>query len=1389
MPAEHCEVSELIEAMESTEPSAQSAEPCIIVDERKNSLDYTEHQKVNGQMDPAVQIVDHYSMNGEHAEESKPFVHYNGLSGGFEQCINTPCEDYPVLHMHTNQYKSPELSKSFEECSQHCECFDFSKSSEHYANDCLTSGFSQHCEHFTECFQSSEQCKSSDQHCKSFESSEPAENSEFLEQCKISDFIPDISESNESKISFEHYTGICEYSEKYNHIDDPTEYNETTKPIDEDLKPSEPSFQQIEICGLFDSEFCIILEPIQSSDLNMPAAHDSPNESRHVSEVHEPSEQTLLAEQSNHQSADYDMPSGHCELRNTVYEQRETSVQCELSERFNSCESYPCQHKSTGDKCYEPSSSFYYEEDKSSECSSIETRSFESLIYDSINSGPLTDSAESYEALVEEGAQDKSSSDIWESFDNCAVVVECEESYADEDKPHSDAVVVEEFFDLFDKEDTYTFSQRRPYTSCFEGGGVHELFFEQRKTHVSIMNEEETQMPCAKKGLEVFSQEVEEVDGSYDACAEDGQFNVDCAEDGQLNVDYCAEDGQLNVDCAEDGQLNVDCAEDGLFNVDCAEDGQLNVDCAEDGQLNVDCAEDGLFNVDCAEDGLFNVDCAEDGQLNVDCAEDGLFNVDCAEDGQLNVDCAEDGQLNVDCAEDGLFNIDCAEDGQLNVDCAEDGQLNVDCAEDGQLNVDCAEDGQLNVDCAEDGQLNVDCAEDGQLNVDCAEDGQLNVDCAEDGQLNVDCAEDGQLNVDCAEDGQPNVDCAEDGQLNVDCAEDGLFNVDCAEDETSASGSFADEESCKSCSEGASAYEVEFYDAFVAGDNAIEAEAYEPFVEEEELCVAENEAGDARANGPLVDEDNKYDEHRAEEASHGSSSDVSSVEDDEAYDGQNDQTYEPCFEEEKTCDEEYQTICIAEDELYRQYAEDKVYGSYGPCDEDFDAYGSQHTQFSTEGEDNALCTEACEPSAEEHHEYQSEADESNVNQEVNGFCTEEDSHDQCNEEIDYDSTPETHFKDGVCTEEGKNDAPCAEENESPESFEVITKDTALCTEGSKPAMPDGIEFNGDQTDSSTTSSEEIDEQNKSSEICEQLNTLYLSQNWEEHNGVSEHLQRPESEDLSEQVSEKTSLPLDGAEHSKDSIDREPLAHHAEPTEPSEQSELDEKMQLHEFFKIVASEQLSEESEEELSDDESFESCECEYCVLPREQVPAKPLLPQLKSQDSGKICVVIDLDETLVHSSFKPVNNADFIIPVEIDGTVHQVYVLKRPNVDEYLKRMGELFECVLFTASLSKYADPVSDLLDKWGAFQHRLFRESCVFHQGNYVKDLSRLGRDLNKVIIVDNSPASYIFHPDNAVPVTSWFDDMADTELLDLIPFFERLSKVEDVYDILKQQRTAS
>ncbi|EME45267.1 hypothetical protein DOTSEDRAFT_71091 [Dothistroma septosporum NZE10] len=178
------------------------------------------------------------------------------------------------------------------------------------------------------------------------------------------------------------------------------------------------------------------------------------------------------------------------------------------------------------------------------------------------------------------------------------------------------------------------------------------------------------------------------------------------------------------------------------------------------------------------------------------------------------------------------------------------------------------------------------------------------------------------------------------------------------------------------------------------------------------------------------------------------------------------------------------------------------------------------------------------------------------------------------------------------------------------------------------------------------------------------------------------------------------------------------------------------------------------------------------------------LLPAMRSEHRGRKCLVLDLDETLVHSSFKILHQADFTIPVEIEGQYHNVYVIKRPGVDTFLKRVGELYEVVVFTASVSKYGDPLLDQLDIHNVIHHRLFRESCYNHQGNYVKDLSQVGRELKETIIIDNSPTSYIFHPQHAVPISSWFSDAHDNELLDLIPVLEDLAgdQVADVSMVL-------
>jgi len=190
----------------------------------------------------------------------------------------------------------------------------------------------------------------------------------------------------------------------------------------------------------------------------------------------------------------------------------------------------------------------------------------------------------------------------------------------------------------------------------------------------------------------------------------------------------------------------------------------------------------------------------------------------------------------------------------------------------------------------------------------------------------------------------------------------------------------------------------------------------------------------------------------------------------------------------------------------------------------------------------------------------------------------------------------------------------------------------------------------------------------------------------------------------------------------------------------------------------------------LSDDDSSSS---RYAGL---------LGPKAKEFE-GKKCLVLDLDETLVHSSFKPVRGADYIVPVVIDRITYKVHVRKRPYVHEFLAECAKHYEVVVFTASLGKYANPLLDMLDSERTVSHRLFRESCVYYDQSYVKDLTKLGRPLEEIIIVDNSPLSYAFQPNNAVPITSWFDDRSDTELKDLLPVLQTtLKEIADVRELL-------
>ncbi|KAL2559939.1 CTD small phosphatase-like protein 2 [Forsythia ovata] len=147
----------------------------------------------------------------------------------------------------------------------------------------------------------------------------------------------------------------------------------------------------------------------------------------------------------------------------------------------------------------------------------------------------------------------------------------------------------------------------------------------------------------------------------------------------------------------------------------------------------------------------------------------------------------------------------------------------------------------------------------------------------------------------------------------------------------------------------------------------------------------------------------------------------------------------------------------------------------------------------------------------------------------------------------------------------------------------------------------------------------------------------------------------------------------------------------------------------------------------------------------------RPVLLPKQTRSCPSTTLVLDLDETLVHSTLQPCDDCRF-------------HVL----------------------ASQSIYAEPLLKVLDpKRKIFRHRVYRESCVHLDDNYLKDLSILGRDLAHVVMIDNSPQAFGFQVDNGIPIESWFDDRSDTELLSLLPFLESLVGVEDVRPVIAKK----
>ena len=201
-----------------------------------------------------------------------------------------------------------------------------------------------------------------------------------------------------------------------------------------------------------------------------------------------------------------------------------------------------------------------------------------------------------------------------------------------------------------------------------------------------------------------------------------------------------------------------------------------------------------------------------------------------------------------------------------------------------------------------------------------------------------------------------------------------------------------------------------------------------------------------------------------------------------------------------------------------------------------------------------------------------------------------------------------------------------------------------------------------------------------------------------------------------------------------------------------------------------------------------------------------PYLPPLSSDNKinqkCKYTIVLDVDETLGHFVNNEIrgqyfcnygyiieDNNKFVLKGDNKNNKRVGLFLIRPYAKYFLEKLNNLFfEIVIFSAGTKEYCDKVLDILDlNNNLIKFRLYRSHLSLRNiNNDVKDLSLLGRDLSKIIMIDNFSENFKLQPNNGLPINSWTGDIEDTSLRDLIPIMNYIveNNVEDVREIVKK-----
>ena len=144
-------------------------------------------------------------------------------------------------------------------------------------------------------------------------------------------------------------------------------------------------------------------------------------------------------------------------------------------------------------------------------------------------------------------------------------------------------------------------------------------------------------------------------------------------------------------------------------------------------------------------------------------------------------------------------------------------------------------------------------------------------------------------------------------------------------------------------------------------------------------------------------------------------------------------------------------------------------------------------------------------------------------------------------------------------------------------------------------------------------------------------------------------------------------------------------------------------------------------------------------------------LPPMKKY--YKYTLVLDLDETLIY--LMP-NNIYLTEDGKIGETRHSL--IFRPGLIEFLKKMKSIYELVIFSFGTLEYVDSVIKIIEKNEKFfEHILYRQHATVNNGEYIKDLSLLGRNLKNILIVDDISQVFKLQEKNGICIKAFYGDI--------------------------------